>query len=58
MNNLERFKAVANFEATDYIPVFGFPGAPGMSRGCMKFTRADFGESDRVFRSLLTSVGA
>ena len=43
MNNLERFKAVANFEATDYTPIFGFPGAPGMSGGCMKFTR------DRLF---------
>ncbi len=39
MNNLERFKAVASSEATDYTPIFGFPGAPGMSRGCMKITR-------------------
>lgn len=35
MNDLERFKAVVNFEEPDYIPIFGFPGAPGMSRGCM-----------------------
>ena len=43
MNNLERFKAVAKFEVTDYTPIFGFPGAAGMRRGCMKFTR------DRLF---------
>ena len=38
MNNLERFLAVARFETPDYVPIFGFPGAPGMSRGCMKYT--------------------
>ena len=38
MNNRERFKAVANFETPDYVPIFGFPGAPGMSGGCMKKT--------------------
>lgn len=36
MNHLERFKAVAHFETPDYVPIFGFPGAPGMSRGSMK----------------------
>ena len=38
MNALERFKAVAHFEKPDYVPIFGFPGAPGMSGGCMKLT--------------------
>jgi hypothetical protein len=38
MTHLERFLTVARFETPDYIPIFGFPGAPGMSRGCMKFT--------------------
>jgi hypothetical protein len=38
MNHLERFLAVARFDKPDYVPIFGFPGAPGMSRGCMKFT--------------------
>ena len=38
MNSRERFGAVARFETPDYIPIFGFPGAPGMSRGCMRRT--------------------
>jgi len=38
MNDRERFKAVAGFETPDYVPIFGFPGAPGMSGGCMKKT--------------------
>jgi hypothetical protein len=38
MNHLERFKAVAHFGTPDYVPIFGFFGAPGMSRGCMKLT--------------------
>lgn len=38
MNDRDRFKAVANFETPDYVPIFGFPGAPGMSGGCMKKT--------------------
>ncbi len=33
MNNLERFKAVVHFGRADYVPIFGFPGAPGVSRG-------------------------
>ncbi len=32
--------AVATGKQPDYVPIFGFPGAPGMSRGCMKPTRA------------------
>ena len=35
MNDLERFKAVVRFETPDYVPIFGFPGAPGMSGGLM-----------------------
>lgn len=38
MNDLERFKAICAGETPDYIPIFGFPGAPGMSRGAMKKT--------------------
>ena len=38
MNDRDRFKAVAHFEKPDYIPIFGFSGAPGMSGGCMKYT--------------------
>ena len=40
MNDLERFKAVVRFEKPDYMPIFGFPGSPGMSRGCMEKTHA------------------
>ncbi len=36
MTDIERFKAVAHFEKPDYVPIFGFPGAPGMSAGCMR----------------------
>ena len=38
MDHRERFKAIAHFEEPDYVPIFGFHGAPGMSRGCMKLT--------------------
>lgn len=38
MNDLERFLAIARFEKPDYVPIFGFGGAPGMSWGCMKNT--------------------
>ena len=38
MNDRERFLAVVQGESPDYVPIFGFPGAPGMSRGCMKKT--------------------
>ena len=33
MNDLERFKAIVHFEKPDYVPIFGFSGAPGMSGG-------------------------
>ena len=35
MTDLERFKAIVHFEQPDCVPIFGFPGAPGMSQGCM-----------------------
>jgi len=38
MTDRERFLAVATGESPDYMPIFGFPGAPGMSLGCMKKT--------------------
>ena len=38
MNDLERFKAICHFEQPDYIPIFGFGGAPGMSHGAMTKT--------------------
>jgi hypothetical protein len=31
VTDLERFVAVATGETPDYMPIFGFPGAPGMS---------------------------
>ena len=36
MNDKERFLAIAHFEKPDYVPIFGFRGAPGMSWGCSK----------------------
>ena len=38
MNELERFKAIVCGRKPDYVPIFGCPGAPGMSGGCMKKT--------------------
>jgi hypothetical protein len=38
MNQRERFIAVAKGETADYIPIFGFPGAAGMSAGALKWT--------------------
>lgn len=38
MNDRERFLAVAGFQEPDYVPIFGFPGAPGMAGGCMAKT--------------------
>ncbi len=38
MNNLERFKAIVHLEEPDYVPIFSFPGSPGMGGGCMKRT--------------------
>ena len=39
MTDQERFKAIVHFERPDYVPIFAFPGAPGMSNGCMEPTR-------------------
>jgi len=38
MNDLERFRAICHFEKPDYVPIFGFAGAPGMSHGAMRKT--------------------
>jgi len=38
MTPRERFLAVVRNEPVDYVPIFGFGGAPGMSLGCMKHT--------------------
>ncbi len=38
MNDIERFKAVCAGERPDYVPIFGFRGAPGMSQGAMRKT--------------------
>jgi len=38
MNDLERFKAHCRGEPVDYVPIFGFAGAPGMSGGAMAKT--------------------
>ena len=35
MNDLERFNAIVSGEKPDYVPIIGFPGAPGMSDGCL-----------------------
>jgi hypothetical protein len=34
----ERFVAVVRGEPCDYVPIFGFHGAPGVSAGCMRKT--------------------
>jgi len=38
MTDRERFLAVARGGDPDYVPIFGFPGAPGMSWGCLRTT--------------------
>ena len=38
MTELERFLAVCTGQTPDYVPIFGFPGAPGMSGGAMRKT--------------------
>ena len=38
MTTIERFKAVCHGEKPDYVPIFSFPGAPGMGGGCMEKT--------------------
>lgn len=38
MTRLECFKAVCAGERPDYVPIFGLPGSPGVSEGCMAKT--------------------
>ncbi|MHB0999906.1 MAG: uroporphyrinogen decarboxylase family protein [Armatimonadota bacterium] len=38
MTERERFLAVATGQQPDYVPIFGFDGAPGMSGSCLRFT--------------------
>ena len=38
MTTIERFKAICHGEKPDYVPIFSFPGAPGMGGGCMENT--------------------
>ncbi len=38
LTDRERFLAVARGQEPDYTPIFGFPGAPGMSWGCLRLT--------------------
>ena len=38
LTDRERFLAVATGQEPDYVPIFGFPGAPGMSGGCLRHT--------------------
>lgn len=51
MNGRERFVAVVKDEHVDYIPIFGMPGAPGMSGGCMGKTY------DRLLTTGMPDVG-
>lgn len=51
MTPRERFRAVASFQQPDYVPIFGFPGSPGMSWGCMKHTY------DRLLAGGMPDVG-
>ena len=52
MTDRERFLAVARFEKPDYMPIFGFFGAPGMSRGCLLHTHRSL-----VSQGMPASVG-
>jgi hypothetical protein len=38
MTDRERFVAIATGQEPDYTPIFGFPGAPGMSGGALRLT--------------------
>jgi len=38
LNDIERFKAIVDGQQPDYVPIFGFPGAPGVSHGAMAKT--------------------
>ena len=45
MNNRERFQAVVRFETPDYVPIFGFPGAAGVSRSYWSSIRSRLAET-------------
>jgi hypothetical protein len=47
----ERFLAVARGQPCDYVPIFGFHGAPGVSAGCMR------GTYDRLTATGMPDVG-
>jgi len=51
MNDRERFLAVVNGEKPDYIPIFGFPWAPGVACGCMRKTY------DNLLRTGMPDIG-
>jgi hypothetical protein len=51
MTHRERFRAVVKGEKPDYVPIFGFRGAPGMSSGCMQ------GTYDQLLASGMPDVG-
>ncbi len=38
MTERERLTAIVRNEPHDYVPIFGFTGAPGVSAGCMRKT--------------------
>ncbi len=38
MTERERFRAVVRGAPVDYVPIFGFTGAPGVAAGCMRKT--------------------
>ncbi len=51
MNELQRFLAVCRGEKPDYVPIFGFNEAPGVSGGVMRFTY------DRLLESGMPDIG-
>lgn len=51
MTDRERFLAVARGDKPDYVPIFGFDEAPGVSSGCMRTTY------DRLLETGMPDVG-
>ena len=51
MTDRERFVAVVRGQPHDYVPIFGFTGAPGVSCGCMQKTH------DRLLATGMPDVG-
>ena len=56
MNNRERFQAVVRFETPDYVPIFGFPGAAGVSRSYWTSIRSRLVETGMPARSTARSA--